>query len=75
VIHRAQLFTSTDNTVVLPAFTRLDAALYVRLNARLRAQANVENVLDRRYFASAHGNNNIAPGSPRAVRFTLTSSF
>ena len=28
VIHRSEVFTSTDNTVTLPAFTRLDAALF-----------------------------------------------
>jgi catecholate siderophore receptor len=69
------MFTSTDNTVVLPAFTRLDAAVYVALTAYLRAQANIENVLDHRYYASANGNHNITPGSPRALRVILTTSF
>lgn len=75
VIHRTEMFTSTDNTVVLPGFTRVDAAAYFALGARLRAQANLENVLDEEYFASAHSNTNITPGSPRALRVALTTRF
>jgi catecholate siderophore receptor len=41
----------------------------------LRAQLNVENLLDRAYFASAHSNTNITPGSPRALRLGLTTRF
>ncbi len=74
-IYRDELFTSTDNTVRLPSFVRFDAALFFRLNARLRAQLNVENLLDRAYFASAHSNTNITPGSPRALRVSLTTRF
>ena len=74
-IYRDELFTSTDNTVRLPSFVRFDAALFYRLNARLRAQLNVENLLDRAYFASAHSNTNITPGSPRALRLGVTTRF
>jgi catecholate siderophore receptor len=75
VIHRGEIFTSTDNTVILPAFTRVDSAVYYAITPRLRAQINVENLLDEKYYASAHSNNNITPGSPRAVRVTLTTRF
>lgn len=75
LIRRGAVFTSTDNTVVLPAFTRVDAGLFVGLTAKLRAQLNVENVFDEEYYASAHSNTNITPGSPRAVRVALTTRF
>jgi len=75
VIHRSDMFTSTDNTVVVPAFTRVDAAAYFALGARLRAQVNVENLFDEEYFASANSNTNITPGSPRALRVALTTRF
>ncbi len=74
-IYRDELFASTDHTVRLPGFTRLDGAVFCRLSARLRAQLNVENLLDRTYHATAHSNTNITPGSPRAVRVTLTTRF
>ena len=75
VIHNADMFTSTDNTVVLPSFTRVDGALFVRVTRTLTAQINLENVLDEKYYAFSNGNNNITPGSPRAVRLALTTRF
>jgi catecholate siderophore receptor len=61
--------------VRLPGFTRLDGAVFYKLNENLRAQANVENLLNRRYTATADGNNNITPGSPRALRFAVVATF
>ncbi len=58
--------------MVLPEFTRVDAGLFYDVNRRVRAQMNVENLFDVDYFASAHNNNNITPGSPRAIRFAVT---
>jgi catecholate siderophore receptor len=75
IIHRTDMFTSTDNTVVLPGFTRVDGALFLTVNRHLRGQVNVENLLDDDYFAYANGNNNITPGSQRAIRVALTTHF
>jgi catecholate siderophore receptor len=74
-IYRDMIFTSTDNTVTLPSFVRFDAAVFYRFNKNVRAQLNVENVLDRTYYAAAHSNNNITPGSPRALRVSVTTNF
>ena len=54
---------------------RIDAALFHQFNARLRAQLNVENVLNRRYYSTAQSNNNLSPGSPRAIRASLITTF
>jgi catecholate siderophore receptor len=75
LIYRSSVYTSTDNTVLLSGFTRVDAAVFFKLNAKLRAQINVENLFDANYYSYAHSNNNITPGSPRAVRFGITSRF
>ena len=75
VIYRSDVFTSTDNTIVLPSWTRVDAAVYYNLTAKFRAQVNVENLFDEQYYPNAHSNTNITPGSPRAVRFALTTRF
>ena len=75
VIYRDAVFTSTDNSVTLPAFTRVDAALYYIFSQRLRAQVNVENLFDTEYYAYAHNNTNITPGSPRALRVSWTARF
>jgi catecholate siderophore receptor len=75
LIHRSEVFTSTDNTVVLPSFFRVDGGVFFNLNSKLQAQLNVENLFDEDYYASAHSNTNITPGSPRALRVALTTRF
>jgi catecholate siderophore receptor len=75
VTHQSDAFASISNAVTLPSFTRVDAALFLTLSERLEAQLNLENVFDETYWATAHNDNNITPGSPRAVRVTLTTRF
>jgi catecholate siderophore receptor len=73
VIRQDRMFTSIDNSVTLPAFTRTDGAVFVRLTSLVGAQVNVENLFDERYYATSHGNNNIMPGASRTVRVSLTT--
>ncbi|MCR5876813.1 TonB-dependent receptor [Phenylobacterium sp. J426] len=75
VIYRGAIFAATDNTVTLPGFTRVDAALYYQVSDQVSAQLNVENVFDKGYYAAANSNTNITPGSPRAVRLSLRLSY
>ena len=72
VVYQGAVFAAIDNTVRLPAFTRLDGAAFLNITRALRAQVNVENVLDTRYYPTAHSNNNIMPGSPRMVRLAVS---
>ena len=74
VVHQTRMFAAIDNTVTLPGFTRVDGAVYLTVTPSLRAQVNLENLFDERYYPTSHGNNNIAPGAPRTVRFSLTVS-
>jgi catecholate siderophore receptor len=69
------MFAAVDNTVTLPGFTRFDGGLYVGITRGLRAQINVENIFDTKYYPTSNGNNNIAPGSPREARLSLSASF
>jgi catecholate siderophore receptor len=75
IIHRADVFAAVDNSVVLPAYTKLDSAVYVPISERWKLQANFENLLNHRYYLTADGNNNISPGSPRAIRLSLRVGF
>jgi catecholate siderophore receptor len=75
IVHQARMFAAIDDAVTLPAFTRLDLGAFATLTSRLRLQLNVENLFDRRYFATANGNNNISPGAPRSFRASLTAGF
>jgi catecholate siderophore receptor len=71
VVHQTKMFAAIDNSVTLPGFTRVDGAAFVTISGSLRAQLNIENVLDERYYPTSHGNNNIAPGAPRTLRLSL----
>ena len=73
VIHQARSYAAIDNTVTLPAFTRVDAAAYVGLTTALRLQLNVENLFDEHYYPTSQGNNNIMPGAPRSLRVAISS--
>jgi catecholate siderophore receptor len=74
-VHRSDMYAAIDNTVTLPGYTDVDAALYVSVTSRIRVQANVENIFDTTYYINADNNTNISPGSPRAIRVGLTTRF
>lgn len=75
LVYRGAIYPSTDNLVSVPGFSRVDAALFYSVNKNLNLQLNVENLLDKKYYASANSNNNITPGSPRGLRLGLNASF
>ena len=75
IIHRSDMFAAIDNTVVLPGYTRADAALFYSFGEHWSIQANVQNLFGIRYYLNADNNNNISPGSPRAARIGLTARF
>ncbi len=78
ITHQSSQFAAirtAPNTTKLPAFTRVDAALYYELSDALQLQLNVENLFDTDYYADAHNNNNISPGAPINGRFTIRAKF
>ena len=75
VVRRSDMFAAVDNTVVLPGYTRADAAVFFSITERWRLQANIQNVFDTHYYLNADGNNNISPGAPRGARVALIARF
>ena len=75
VIYFSNSYASSDDTVRLPAFTRVDAGLYYKYDATWSGQLSVQNVFDVGYWASADGNNNLSPGAPRTIRLSATAKF
>ena len=61
--------------MILPGYARVDAAVFYELSDGIEAQVNVENLFGDDYFATAHNDNNIAPGAPTTARATLRFSF
>jgi catecholate siderophore receptor len=75
VIYFSDSFASSDDTVRLPGFVRVDAGAYAQINEIWRAQLNIENVFNKGYWATADGNNNISPGQPRTFRLSAIARF
>jgi catecholate siderophore receptor len=75
VIAATKSYASISNAVTLPGYSRVDAAVFYELADGIEAQVNVENLLGADYFATAHSDNNIAPGAPTTARATLRFRF
>lgn len=75
VTHQSSQFARNDNSVRIPSYTRVDAALYYTVNEQFKIQLNVENLFDETYFPSVHNNDNITTGEPINGRLTATFSF
>lgn len=68
----ARTFASPD-PLVLPSFTRVDSALFYRMNKLVNFAFNVDNVLDERIFVNASVGSAIEMAAPRTM--TLRTSF
>ena len=73
--YQDDFFVREDNAVLVPGYTRVDAAAYYDVSDRTRLQLNVENLLDEDYFPDAHSNDNITVGRPLNARLTVRHRF
>jgi len=75
IVQRTDMFAAIDDLVTLPGYVETEAAIYLTLTPNIRAQANVDNLFNRVYYANADNNTNISPGAPRAIRAALVARF
>ena len=73
--YQDSFFVREDNSVEVPSFTRVDAALFYDVSDAFRIQLNVENLFDEDYFPDAHSNDNISTGEPVNVRLSMSLNF
>ena len=73
--HQSSSFASISNAVVLPSYTRVDAALFFEITDQIEAQLNVENLFDSSHFPTAHNDNNITTGAPITASGTVRFRF
>ncbi len=73
--YQDSFFVREDNSVEVPDFTRVDAAVFYDVSEDLRLQLNIENLLDEAYFPDAHSNTNISTGKPLNARLSATYRF
>lgn len=67
--------TANPDPLVLPAFTRVDAALFYRLNRYVNFAMNVDNLFDELIFVNASVGSNIEVAAPRTATFRTTFNF
>ena len=68
-------FVLEDNSVEIPSYTRIDAAVFYDLTDDTRLQLNVENLFNEDYFPDAHSNSNITTGEPLNARLSVRHQF
>jgi len=75
ITYQDEYFVREDNSVLVPDFTRVDAAVFYDLSDQTRLQLNLENLLDEDYFPDAHSNDNISTGKPFNARVSVRHRF
>ncbi len=73
--HQSSSFATISHATRLPAYTRVDAALYWALSRRIELQLNLENLGNVQYFPTAHNDNNITTGAPLNARIAMNVTF
>jgi catecholate siderophore receptor len=71
VIRRSDMFATVDDTVVIPSYTRVDAAIFYTFSNRWRTQLNIENLFDKKYYLNADSNTNISPGATLTLHVSV----
>jgi catecholate siderophore receptor len=75
LFHQSKSFATISNAAVIPAHTRVDLGLYVKLGERIDLQLNVENLFNTAYFPFAHNDHNFSTGAPLNARATIGVKF
>ncbi len=70
---RTKSFTSANNLVTLPGYTRFDASLAWRSEKHYEIAFNLKNITNRRYYETSNGDNGILPGAP--VNGSITARY
>lgn len=68
-------FADNANTARLPAYARVDMAVFYDVSDNLRVQVNVENLFDELYFPFAHSADELSVGAPLNARLTISGRF
>ena len=74
-IYRGESYATTSNAVTLKSYTRYDGAVFYTVNDSIDLQLNVENLFNKKYFPSAHSDNNITTGAPRGYYLSARFRF
>ena len=66
---------TTARYYLMPAWTRVDAAVYYKLGRHYDLALNVHNLLDRHYISAAESANVLVPGEQRLLTLSFGARF
>lgn len=75
VVYQDDSLISDGSDLVLPSYTRVDAAVSYDVSEKLRVQLNIENLFDEDYYPNAHSTHQVTVGEPVNARLSLTGRF
>ena len=76
VVHQGESAVKDNNpALLLPDYTRVDAAVYYELSNDIKLQLNLENLSDEVYFPHSHSTHQVAVGESRNIRFSLRKAL
>ena len=61
--------------LLLPSYTRIDAAVYYAISDDFKLQLNAENLADELYFPHSHSTHQVTVGEGRNVSLSLSKTF
>jgi catecholate siderophore receptor len=67
-------FANATNTIVVPAYNRVDALVEYAVSKAYSLKLNVFNLFDKKYYEGVY-TGHVMPGTPRAAQLTLTAKF
>ena len=67
--------TIGKGSTYLPAYTRIDAAAYYKIDDNMRLQLNVENVTDELYYPHSYGTHQVSVGAPMHATIKIVGRF
>ncbi|MFL2847813.1 MAG: TonB-dependent receptor [Coraliomargaritaceae bacterium] len=63
------------NDAKLPAYTRIDAAAYYKIDDNMRVQLNLENLADKLYYPHNYDDHQVSVGAPFHATLKLVGRF
>jgi len=76
VMHQGESAVKDNTpTLLLPDYTRVDAAVYYAISDDFKLQVNLENLTDELYFPHSHSTHQVSVGESRNFRLSLSRSF
>lgn len=66
---------TTARYYMLPAWTRVDGAVYYRFTRRYDLALNIHNLLDKHYIQGAESANDLVPGEQRLITLSFDAQF